>query len=284
VDAQALVTRIRRPGGFDVSKRAQELLGEFRRHGLLTFASAIAFRALVALVPLTLLCFAVLGGVGLSSVWTKSLAPRIEGKVTEPVYKAIDTSALKILHGDKGTLIAVASVLLAWHMTAAVATVMQALNRIHDVDDRRTWKRKLAVALGLALATTLCVVAALLVISTAPKAGSGAVHFVLGIGRWLVAAVILGVAVGSLVRYAPAEHPRPRWASGGSVGIIAAWLVMSLFFKLWIEYVSNFKTATGQLTAFLILGAYIYLSVNVFLAGVQLDELLRKEQEGGRKN
>ena len=172
-----------------------------------------------------------------------------------------------------------ASLLLAWHMTAAVATVMEALNRIHDVDDKRQWRRRLLVAVGLATATTLCCIAALLVVSAAPKVGGGGVHFVLGVGRWLVAAILLGVAVGGLVRYAPAEHPRPRWASGGSTGIIAAWLMTTLLFKLWIQHVSNFKTATGQLTAFLILGVYIYLSVIVFLAGVQVDELLRKGQK-----
>ena len=260
-------------------ERLEELAGAFRKHQLLTFASAISFRALVALVPLTLLSLAVLGGVGLTSVWTKSLSPRIQDKVTKPVYEAINTSVLKILHGDKGTLIAVAALLLVWHMTAAVATVMEALNRMHDVDDKRRWRRKLVVALALAAVITLCVVCALLVVSTAPKLGGGALHFVLGVGRWLAAAIILGVAVGCLVRYAPAEHPRPRWASGGSIGIIAAWLVMTLLFKLWIVYVSNFKSATGQLTAFLILGAYIYLSVIVFLAGVQVDELVRKDEQ-----
>jgi membrane protein len=262
-----------------VRKHAREIAAAFREHALLTFASAISFRAVVALVPLTLLGLAVLGGVGLSSVWTKSLAPRIEGRVTKPVYEAIDTSVDKILHGDKGTLIAVASLLLAWHMTAAIATVMEALNRMHDVVDKRGWGRKLLVAVALAAATTLCFVATLLVVSAAPKVGGGAVHFVLGVGRWLAATVILGLAVGLLVRYAPAEHPRPKWASGGSIGIIATWLAMTLLFKLWVEHVSNFKTATGQLTAFLILAAYIYLSVIVFLAGVQLDELLRKHQK-----
>jgi membrane protein len=259
--------------------RARQLADAFQKHQLLTFASAISFRALVALVPLTLLALAVLGGVGLSSVWTKSIAPRVEHNVTTAVYAGINSSVEKILRGDKGTLIAIAALLLAWHMTAAVATVMEALNRMHDVQDERRWSRKLLVALLLAAATTLCIVAAVLVVSAAPKVGGGIVHFVLGIGRWLVAAVLLGVAVAVLVRYAPAEHPRPRWASAGSVAIITAWLVMTLLFKLWIEYVSNFKSATGQLTAFLILGAYIYLSVAVFLAGVQLDEIVRKEQE-----
>jgi membrane protein len=258
-------------------ERVEELAGAFREHQLLTFASAISFRALVALVPLTLLGLAMLGAVGLSSAWTKSIAPRIEGKVTKPVYEAIDSSALKILHGDKATLIAFAALLLAWHMTAAIGLVMQALNRMHDVEDKRPWRRKLLVAAGLAALTTFCSIAAVLVVSAAPKVGGGAVHFVLGLGRWLVAAALLGLAVGALVRYAPAEHPRPRWASGGSIGIIVGWMVMTLLFKLWIEHVSNFKTATGQLTAFLILGAYIYFSVLVFLAGVQLDELLRKK-------
>src|SRR5437588_6822225 len=102
---------VRRRMAIPHREHVRELAGAFREHRLLTFASAISFRALVALVPLTLLSLAVLGGVGLSSVWTKSIAPRIEGKVTKPVYEAIDTSVLKILHGDKGTLIAFAALL-----------------------------------------------------------------------------------------------------------------------------------------------------------------------------
>ena len=146
------------------------------------------------------------------------------------------------------------------------------------MDDRRPWWRKLLVALGLAVAIVVCSIGAVLVVSVAPKVGSGAVHFVLGVGRWLVAAVLLGVAIGALVRYAPAEHPRPRWASVGSIAIVGAWIVLSLVFRVWVSDVSNFKTGIGVLTAFLVLGAYIYLSVLVFIVGVQVDELLRKRE------
>jgi hypothetical protein len=48
-----------------------------------------------------------------------------------------------------------------------------------------------------------------------------------------------------------------------------------------VSHVSNFKTGIGFLTAFLVLGAYIYLSVLVFVLGVQLDEFLREREEGG---
>ena len=50
----------------------------FAEHGLLTYASAIAFRALVALVPLTLLGLALLGVFGLEDVWTDTMAPALK--------------------------------------------------------------------------------------------------------------------------------------------------------------------------------------------------------------
>jgi membrane protein len=260
---------------------ASELKDAVARHRLLTFASAVSFRALVALVPLTLLGLGILGALGQESVWENSIAPAIRHHVTTPVFDGIDFSVQRIFASDKGSLITLATALVLWHMTAAVATVMETLNEIHDVKDERPWWRKLLVALGLAVAIVLCLVAAVLIVTVAPKIGSGAVHFVLGIGRWLVAAVLLGVAIGVLVRYAPAEHPRPRWASAGSVAIVGAWIVLSLVFRVWVSDVSNFKTGIGFLTGFLVLGAYIYFSVLVFVLGVQLDELLRKKQESG---
>jgi membrane protein len=266
-------------------RQALELLAELKkavaRHRLLTFASAVSFRALVALVPLTLLGLGVLGALGQASVWKNSIAPAIEHHVTAPVFRGIDFSVERILTSDKGSLITLATALVLWHMTAAVGTVMETLNQIHDVKDERPWWRKLLVALALAVAIVVCLIAAVLVVSVAPKLGSGALHLVLGIGRWLVAAVLLGLAIGALVRYAPAEHPRPRWASAGSVAIVVAWIVLTLLFRVWVSNVSNFKTGIGFLTAFLVFGAYIYFSVLVFVLGVQLDELLRKKQEGG---
>ena len=259
---------------------AHEIRDAFVRHKLLTYASAISFRALVALVPLTLLGLGLLGALGLSDVWNDSIAPAVEPHVTKPVYRGIDFSVQKILSSDKGTLIAFASALVLWHMSAAVATVTEALNRIHDVEDERPLWRKLAVVVGLAVATILCFIAAVLVVSVLATIGSGVVHVVLGLGRWLVAALLLGLAIGLLVRYAPAEHPRPRWASAGSIAIVVAWIVLSLVFRLWVANVSNFETGIGVLTAFLVLGAYIYFSVLVFVGGVQLDEVLRKREEG----
>jgi membrane protein len=261
----------------------REVARAFAEHNLLTYAAAIAFQALVALVPLTLLALGLLGAIGLEGTWSDSLAPAIEKRVTQPVFHGVDFSVKRILaHGDAG-LIAFAALLALWYLAAAMRAVMEALNKIHDVDDRRSWRRRAAVSVALAVASGLFVVGSALIVSLAPRAG-GALHVLLGIGRWIVSALLLGLLVAVLVRFAPAEHPQPRWASAGSVVIVCSWIVESLLFRLWVTSVANFKSPIGSLTAVLVLTGYLFLASIIFLAGVQLDELLRKgEEASGRR-
>ena len=256
---------------------AQDVAECFAEHGLLTYASAIAFRTLVALVPLTLLGLALLGVFGLEDVWKDTIAPALKGHLTQPVFNGIDFTATQIFTTDTWSLIALSIALVIWDMTWAVNVVTQALNRIHDVEERRSKPRRAAVAAGLGLAVVLCLIAAVLVQSVAPSVTDGALDTLLSILRWPVAILFLWVAVTLLFRYAPAERPEFRWASGGSVLVIGTWLVASALFRAWATEVADFKTATGSLTVFLLLTAYVLASSTIFLIGAQLDELARKK-------
>jgi membrane protein len=255
--------------------------GKFREQDLFVYASAIAFRALVALVPLTLLGLALLGALGLRDVWADTIAPTIEGRVTPPVYGAIDYSVDRILSSGTAGLIALAVVLLLWDLFWAVSAVVLALNRIHDAKETRSARRRLLTRLWLAVAVGCCLVGAALVVLVAPKAVEGAADVLVGLGRWVVAVTLLGLAVGLLVRYAPAERPRARWASAGSLLIIGTWIVASLLFRVYVSSVANFETAVGSLTVFLVLTAYVLTTSTIFVIGAQLDEFLRQDAEEG---
>jgi membrane protein len=258
---------------------ARPLADAAREHRLTTHATAIAFRVLVALVPLLLLGVALLGALGLEDVWRESIAPELEHRFTRPVSEAIDYSAQEIFRSPKAGLIAFASLLLLWEATRAVRAVSNALNEIHDVEEERPWWRVSLVTLGLAVAVSLLTVTAALVVIVAPRGAShGALELSLGIGRWPVAVVLLGVAVGLLVRYAPAEHPEPRWASAGSAAIVGSWILLSLGFGLWVTRIASYRSAVGTLAAFLVLTAYVLALSAAFLVGVELDEALRQRR------
>jgi membrane protein len=245
------------------------------------YASAIAFRALVALIPLALLGLGLLGALGLESTWKDSIAPAIKPRVTEPVFRGIDYTAEKILSSGTAGVIVFATALVIWDLALGVSAIMDALNHIHDVEERRSGCRRAATAVGLAVAIAVCILGATLVVTVAPRAG-GSLHVLLGIGRWIAAPLLLALGVGLLVRLAPSERPEARWASAGSLLVIASWIVASLLFKLWITYVADFKSAVGSLTGLLVLVTYVFVSSAIFLIGAELDELLRKQAHGRR--
>src|SRR5690349_10972569 len=256
-----------------------DLRRRFSEHELPIYASAIAFRALIAVIPLTLLGLGLLGALGLQSTWHDSIAPAIKPRVLGPVYEGINASVEKILSSGTAGLIAFAAALTIWDLSIGMLAVMRALNHAHDVEEHRSALRRGLVAVGLAVGVGGCVVGAVLLLIAAPRAG-GALHVVLGILRWVLAPLLLGVAVGLLVRFAPAQKPQARWASVGSLLVIVVWIVATLLFRLWITYVADFKTATGSLTGLLLVTLYFFVSAAIFLVGAELDELLRKETRG----
>src|ERR687890_345170 len=83
-----------------------------REHRLLIYASAIAFRAIVALIPLALLGLGLLGALGLKGTWHDSTARAIEPRGTRPVFRAIDYSAEKVLSSGTAGLILFAAALV----------------------------------------------------------------------------------------------------------------------------------------------------------------------------
>jgi membrane protein len=242
---------------------------------VLTYASAVAYRCLVATIPLILLGLALLATFGLQSTWTNSIQPAIDPHVEKPVARAIDFTVQQVLSGSSTGLLVFATLWLLWNFTFAVLTIMEALNQIHDVRERRSVGRKIATAVALGGAVGFLLVSAVMVMSAAPLIGGSVLHLVFGIGRWLAAPVLLVLTVAILFRYAPAERPETEWASAGSTLVVLVWLVTTGVFFWWIS-VANYKSATGNLTVLVTISVYVFVTSAIFLLGAQLDELLRK--------
>src|SRR5690349_17162855 len=171
-------------------RRRASLIAELRRrfseHELPIYASAIAFRALISVIPLTLLGLGLLGALGLESTWHNSIAPAIKPRVLPEVYAGINASVEKILSSGTAGLIAFAAALTLWDLSLGVTAIMRALNHVHDTKEDRSTLRRAVTALALGACVGLCVIAAILLLIAAPLA-NGTLHVILGILRWLLA-------------------------------------------------------------------------------------------------
>jgi membrane protein len=262
----------------------RQLKDEFGEHRLFVYATSVGFRALMALIPVALLALGLLGALNLKATWHTSVAPEIRPHVTPAVFHAIDASAVKIMSTGTVPLIVFATALVLWDMSLALAAIIEALNRIHDVEETRSFARRATTIFALAVVTGVCMIGSLLIMTVAPRVQGHVVHFVFGVGRWLVGPILLMVVVGAVMRFGPAERPDKRWASVGSLLVIVVWIAASLLFKFWATDVADFKSATGSLTVLLFLSWYVFVSSAILLVGAQVDELLRKKANDNRSS
>ncbi len=254
----------------------------FDEHALLDHASAIAFAVLKALVPLTLLGLALLGAVGQQHVWKQTMLPRLQSHVQPATAHAIDVAVEKIFSTDSTGLIVFATVVALWYISGSVRAVMSSTNVIYGSEETRSWKVRFPLSFALAAVVAVCVVGVALAVLAAPAlAKHGALQVVVALGRWLVAGVLLVLAVAMLAHFGPVESRSKKWVTGGSLLVILAWVASSMVFKLLVTQVLSFKTATGSLGVFLVLAGYVYTSSIIFLLGVELDELLRQDATEG---
>jgi membrane protein len=250
----------------------------FSRHQILNSASAITFQALKSLVPLALFGIAALGVLGLANVWDDELRPSVHRHLTPSAYDAINTAVERIFSDGNPALPIFAGALLLWYVSGLVRACMGGMNLIYEAREQRSFRHRWSLSLALAAGVAVAVVASILALAAGPRLDrSGYVHSALLVIRWPCAAVMLGLAVGLLAHYGAAERRQVRWTSMGSVVIVAAWLVEALLFSLYVGHLANFKSASGALLVFLVLAGYLYNASIIFLVGIQIDELLRKD-------
>jgi membrane protein len=259
------------------------ILAGFKDNDLLTYASAISFQVVFALVPLALLALGLLGAFGLGNWWSTDAAHTVQDNVSPPVYHVIDGTVRKILAHRQlfwGTLGAAIAV---WEVSGAMRATMQVLNRVYGVEEGRSFKRKLWESIVLSTAVTFMLLLAAAVVKTGPQAakslfGQGAAVSVLSfLASWGAAVALLFLVVAIVVRFAPDTRRPVRWVTFGGALVIVGWIAMSLLYGFYITELADYASVFGSLAVVMVTMSYIYLSAIVFLSGVQLDSLIRHQ-------
>lgn len=250
-------------------------VGLFRQHDLMTYATAIAFQALVGLVAVVLLALAVLGEIGRRDVWTSQIGPRIEPKVLPEVFSGMTAIVEKIFHTSSLTLIVIASVIVVLELSLVVRTVSRAIARIYGQTEDRPWLSRWATALGISVALTAALLGAILLATAARTAVHGGWSIPFTIGRWLLEAILIAIAFSVLVRFGP-PRPRPtRWASVGGGLVVIGWIAQTLAFAEYLS-LTSYRSAAESLLGVYFLTTYLLVAAIVLLVAIELNELIRK--------
>jgi membrane protein len=249
------------------------VIRRYAEHDVLTFASAIAFKVLFAIIPLVLFGLGLAGGLGFDGRWTRDWAPKVKDAVSAPVFQVIDEAARRALSAEQTFWMTAGLLLAVWTISSATRAIMDAFDRIYGIRTERPFLERMIVSLALGLGVAVLLLAAAACVTLAPLPAWV---------RWPVAGALLVAVIALLVAYAPAE-PRPlRWVSAGTALAVVAWLGTSVALGWYATSVANYGSVYGALATVVILLTYLYLAAAAFLTGVELDDLLEARTESQR--
>src|SRR3954447_4628804 len=255
----------------------RDILRGFERNDLLTYASAISFQVFFALIPLALLGLGVLGAFGLTDVWTSDVAPKLRDSASPAAYHVIDQTVRDVLEHRYAFWATIGALIATWEVSGAMRATMQVLDRIYDVQARRSFWRKLFVSLWLsALVTTLLLAAVACAKVVPPLLGGGVLPTIAG---WIPTVALLLATVGAIARFAPNTERPLRWVGFGSVLVLAGWVGAGLVYSWYVTSVADYGSVFGSLAVVMVTLGLIYVAAIAFLTGLQLDSLIRRQVE-----
>ncbi len=250
----------------------KDVMDGYERNDILTYASAIAFQVLFALIPLTLFALGLLGFLGLEDYYTSHVVPQLRDSTSIALFGVIDATVLKVLTAKQGFWITIGAVVTVWEMSGAVRAIMGVFDRIYECERERSFRERYTVSILLAIGTGLLLLAAVAVTQLLGD--------VIGFLRWPLAVVLMFATVTMFVRFAPAERdPDAQYVGIGSVIVVLCWVLTSVAFGLYATRIAEYGSIFGNLATVIVLFEYLYLSAGAFLTGAQLDALMRKRLE-----
>lgn len=247
-------------------------------------AAQLAFYFLLALFPALLFVVSLLSYLPIDGTIATALErtkPFLPGEVLDLVQREID----KLLQGSARSLLTFAIVGAVWSSSSAMTAVITTLNTAYDIEEFRPWWKSRLVAILLSVALALFVVAAFaLVVGGADLAA--AVASWLGFGsvfrqiwailQWPVALFFVVFAIDLVYHFAPNAETRWVWVSPGSLLATTLWLLTSVGFKLYLQYVSNVAVVYGAIGSVIVLLLWFYLSGLAILIGAELNAEIDK--------
>jgi membrane protein len=269
-------------GWLDIAKRVKRQIKEDK---LSIIAAGVAFYGLLAVFPGLVALVGIYGLVAdpaqierqMSAV-SAMLPPQAAEVLLTQLHDLASTDRTALGFG------AIAGLLLAlWSASAAVRTLMEALNVAYDEEESRGFIRFYGTALLLTLAGIVGVILAIGLVVALPAvlglAGpSSVVDILLRIVRWPILALLAIVGFAVVYRYGPSRRePRWRWVSWGATVAVALWIVGSALFSLYVTRFGNYNETYGAAGAVVILLMWFLLSSYAILMGAEINAATERQ-------
>ena len=253
---------------------------------MLDGAAVLAFFFLLAVFPAALFVLSLLPSFEV---------PHLQQAILDLLHQVLpaqsadlfDVTVRYVAGEGKGGLVTFGVVVALWSASSGVSSVMDQLNMVHDVKDRRPfWKAKGTAILMMLFFAALVIGALSLVVFggdiqswLASIVGwSGPLRVSFATLRWLVLAAAMLLALAVAYRFGPDADVKFRFISPGNVTAAVLIALASMGFRFYVSKFGNYSATYGNLAAMIILMLWMYLAGIAVLVGCEVNTILERHK------
>jgi len=276
-------------GGIGPVILIKRTISDFMADDMMTYASALAYRALFSLFPFLLFLIAMLSFLHLENFfgWLRGQAAMaLPPDAMDQVNPVIDQ-----LQQDRSGLLSLGVLVALWSASFGIQALMNAMNKAYDVEESRPfWKIFiLSILYTIGVAVLLLLAAALMVLG--PQVMELLANLI-GMGdlvvtiwswvRWPVAVLLMMTVVAWLYYVCPDVKQDFRFITPGSILAVIVWILASLGFGFYVQNFGDYDAVYGSIGAIIVLLLYFYLSAAVLLFGAEMNAVIEHASTEGK--
>ena len=242
-------------------------------------AAQLAYYFFLALFPAVLFLLALASFFPLGNV-TDDVGRSLGPFVSPQVLELIQEQMRRLANNDNGGLLSFGVAAALWSSSAALVSIIGALNRAYDIEEGRPWWKVRLVAIGLTLGVAVIVLVALSLVLGGPAlaerlgqtTGWGApFEWTWLMLQWPLVFALVTTGIGLIFYFGPDADQDWVWISPGAVAATILWLLVSLLFKLYIANFADYEALYGTVGGVIVVLLWFYISGIAILAGAELN-------------
>jgi membrane protein len=279
---------------FDTTLGWKELLTrtakETQADNGLGLAAQLAYYFFLALFPALLILIA-LAGVFADAGLVERLVSMMSGAVPPDVVSIVRDQLIRISQGDQGGILTFGVLAALWSSSAAMVSLIDALNHAYDVEDSRPWWKQRLVAIGLTVGIAVFIIASFALVLAGPeiadwlaaRLGLGSIFvWTWKILQWPLVFLLVALAFCLVYYFGPDVDQDFVYLTPGSVLATVLWVSGSLAFRFYVVNFGSYNETYGTIGGVMVLLLWLYLSGLVVIIGAEANAEIEHASPHGK--
>lgn len=245
-------------------------------------AAELSYYFLLALFPLLIFMTSAIGLVLGSDMGTRQqLFSYLARIMPASAYQLVNDTMLEVSQSSGGGKLSFGLLAALWAASNGMSAITDSLNAAYDVEEGRPWWKQRLVAITLTVTLSILIISALLLVVAGGHIAEGianaygfgpAFAIVWKIIQWPIALAFMILAFALIYYFAPdLRDQKWTWLTPGAAIGVVLWVLVSLGFRLYLEFFDSYSATYGSLGAVIILMLWLYFTGAAVLIGGEIN-------------